>query len=102
MKWSYNHEWKIDILVNIEGLNYNVHMQSRAYYSQFEVALVHKLVYDFYCKYYTHVLSIYLSCDFVMTGATNKKLPSKMTTVHYKLVQTISFSRKWPLPIRIA
>ena len=42
-----------------EGSNYNIHMQSRAYYSQLEVALVHKLVYDFYCKYYTHVLSIY-------------------------------------------
>ena len=26
--------------MNIEGLNYNVHMQSRAYYSQFELALV--------------------------------------------------------------
>ena len=34
--------------MNIEELNYNVHMQqSRAYYSQLEVALVHKLVYDF-------------------------------------------------------
>ena len=43
--------------MNIEGLNYNVHMQSRVY-SQLEVALVHKLVYDFYCKHYTHVLSI--------------------------------------------
>ena len=34
-------------------------MQSRAYYSQLEAALaiVHKLVYDFYCKYYAHVLS---------------------------------------------
>ena len=35
---------------HFSGLNYNVHMQSRAYYSQLEVALVHKLVYDFYCK----------------------------------------------------
>ena len=62
----------MDILANIEGLNYNVHMQSSAYYSQLEAALVHKLVYDFYCKYYVHVLSIYSSCDFVTAGATNK------------------------------
>ena len=34
-------------------------MQSRAFYSQLEVALVHKLGYNFYCKYYAHVLSIY-------------------------------------------
>ena len=47
-------------------------MQSSAYYSQLEAALVHKLVYDFYCKYYAHVLSIYSSCDFVTAGATNK------------------------------
>ena len=47
-------------------------MQSSAYYSQLEVALVHKLVYDFYCKYYAHVFSIYLSCEFMTTGATNK------------------------------
>ena len=59
-------------LVNIGGLNYNVHMQSRAYYSQLEAALVHKLVYGFYCKYYTHVLSIYSTCEFVTAGATNK------------------------------
>ena len=49
--------------MNIEGSNYNVHMQSRAYYSQLEVAVVHKLVYDFYCNYYAHILSIYSSCD---------------------------------------
>ena len=59
--------------MNIEGLNYNVHMQSRTYCS-LEVALVHKLVYDFYCKYmyYAQVLSIYLSCEIVTVGATNK------------------------------
>ena len=60
------------ISVNSERLNYNVHMQSSAYYSQLEVALVHKLVYYFYCKYYAHVLSIYSSCEFVMAGAANK------------------------------
>ena len=47
-------------------------MQSRAYYSQLEAALVHKLVYDFYCTYYTHVLSIYSSCEIVTSGATDK------------------------------
>ena len=37
--------------MNIEGSNYNVHMQSVvAYCSQLEATLVHKLVYDFYCK----------------------------------------------------
>ena len=36
-----------NVLANIEGSNYNVHIQSRAYYSQLEAALVHKLVYDF-------------------------------------------------------
>ena len=45
-------------------------MQSSAYYSQLEAALVHKLVYNFYCKYYAHVLSIYSSCDFVTAGTT--------------------------------
>ena len=50
--------------MNIEGSNYNVHMQSVvAYCSQLEATLVHKLVYDFYCKVLgscqAHVLSIY-------------------------------------------
>ena len=40
---------KNDISVNSEGSNYNAHVQSSAYYSQLEVALlVHKLVYYFY------------------------------------------------------
>ena len=42
-----------------------------AHYSQLEVALVHKLVYDFYCEYYAHVLSIYSSCDFNCDGWSN-------------------------------
>ena len=63
---------KIVISVNSERLNYNVHMKSSAYYSQLEVALVHELVYDIYCKNYAHVLSIYSSCDFLTAGATNK------------------------------
>ena len=63
---------KIDTSVNSEGSNYNVHMQSSAYYSQLETALVHEMVYDFYCKVLGFTSSLYLSTGVVglTTGAT--------------------------------